>query len=91
MNIYLPESTALTENMCRLKKKLRSGELLVPGDQWPLFVYAGQVFDPEDPWKGLFKSRIMVQVTPFLIYHHLFSDKLSSELQTRLHISKLGR
>jgi Family of unknown function (DUF6698) len=53
--------------MRRLKTKLRNGELLVPGDQWPLFIYAGQLFDPEDPWKGLFKSKIMIQVTPLLV------------------------
>ena len=57
----------LTSNAFRLKAKLCSGELLVPGDQWPLFVYSGQLFDPEDPLKGLFKSKMMIQVMPFLI------------------------
>jgi len=43
-----------------IKAKLRSGELLVPGDQWPLFLYAKQIFDREDPWKGVFRSSILV-------------------------------
>jgi len=48
---------------CRIKEKLRNGELLIPGDQWPLFLYAGESFDKEDPWKGLFRSSILVSVS----------------------------
>jgi hypothetical protein len=36
--------------------------LVIPGDQWPVFLYAEQHFDPEDPWKGLFRSIILVFV-----------------------------
>jgi hypothetical protein len=56
----------------RIKDKLRSGELIVPGDQWPIFLYAEQIFDREDPWKGLFRSALLVSVSPFhnlLLYH----------------------
>jgi hypothetical protein len=34
----------------------------VCGDQWPMLVYADQEYDPQDPWEGLFKSRILVWV-----------------------------
>jgi hypothetical protein len=37
---------------------------VIPGDQWPVFLYAGHTFDPEDPWKGLFRSTILVSVSP---------------------------
>lgn len=54
----------------RVKEKLRSGEMVVPGDQWPIFLYAGYEYDPEDPWKGLFRSHILISVSGF---HRCFS------------------
>ena len=57
-----------------MRAKLSSGELAVRGDQWPLLVYANQEFDPEDPWNGLFRSRLLIWVghltpspSPFLL------------------------
>jgi len=41
------------------------GELLVTGDQWPIFLYAGYTYDPEDPWNGLLQSNILVSVSLF--------------------------
>ncbi|KAG2094638.1 uncharacterized protein F5147DRAFT_584979 [Suillus discolor] len=38
------------------KQSLKSGETAVRGDQWPMFLYAGYVYDSEDPWKGLLRS-----------------------------------
>lgn len=35
----------------------------VPGDQWPIFIYAGCEYDPEDPWKGAFRGAILVAVS----------------------------
>ncbi|KAG1784298.1 uncharacterized protein HD556DRAFT_1433604 [Suillus plorans] len=42
------------------KQSLKSGETAVHGDQWPMFLYAGYHYDPEDPWKGLLKSEILI-------------------------------
>jgi len=39
-----------------VKKKLRSGEDVVTGDRWPLFIYANCKYDPEDPWIGLLRE-----------------------------------
>jgi hypothetical protein len=50
------------EMFIRVKEKLRSGEMSVPGDQWPIFVYQGYNYDPEDPWNGLFRSSLLVCV-----------------------------
>ncbi|KAG2365891.1 hypothetical protein BDR07DRAFT_1275902, partial [Suillus spraguei] len=50
------------------KQRLQSSELVVSGDQWPLFVYANEVFDPEDPWSGLLKSRLLMNV-----FRHIFT------------------
>ena len=46
----------------RIKDKLRSGELSVPGDQWPIFLYHNHQYDEEDPWKGLLRGEILVKV-----------------------------
>jgi hypothetical protein len=46
----------------RIKEKLRSGELVTTGDEWPLFLYQGYVYDSDDPWKGLFHSSLLVKV-----------------------------
>lgn len=58
----------------RTKENLRSGELLVCGDQWPVLLYAHHNYDAEDPWCGLLRSRLLVCVgdmhvfTKFLYY-----------------------
>ncbi|KAG1860098.1 hypothetical protein F4604DRAFT_1882641 [Suillus subluteus] len=36
---------------------LKSSETAGHSDQWPMFLYAGYDYDPEDPWKGLLRSR----------------------------------
>jgi hypothetical protein len=47
----------------RIKEKLRNGELMVTGDQWPIFIYHGYNYDKEDPWNGLFRSSLLVMVS----------------------------
>ena len=53
----------LSHTSCRIKDKLRSGEMAVTGDQWPIFLYHGYTYDPDDPWNGLFRSAILVLVS----------------------------
>jgi hypothetical protein len=50
-----------------VKEKLKSGELVVTGDQWPIFLYAAYAYDPEDPWNGLLQSNILVSVSNFIL------------------------
>ncbi|KAH7918332.1 hypothetical protein BV22DRAFT_1024769, partial [Leucogyrophana mollusca] len=50
-----------------IKAKLCSGEMTVSGDQWPIFLYLGYNYDPEDPWNGLLRSFILVSA-----YKHIF-------------------
>ncbi|KIM86282.1 hypothetical protein PILCRDRAFT_65386, partial [Piloderma croceum F 1598] len=57
-------------NNTDIKEQLRSGELVIPGDQWPVFLYANYTFDAEDPWKGVFRSSI-------LAYKHVFTSPSS--------------
>ena len=47
----------------RIKEKLRSGELSVAGDQWPIFLYNSYKYDEDDPWKGLLQSSLLVKVS----------------------------
>ncbi|KAG6905869.1 hypothetical protein DXG01_017226 [Tephrocybe rancida] len=55
-----------------IKEKLRSGELLVSGDEWPVFVYHEYTYDPEDPWNGAFRSLLLVKA-----FKHVFTSPSS--------------
>ncbi|KIK11326.1 hypothetical protein PISMIDRAFT_651995, partial [Pisolithus microcarpus 441] len=44
----------------------------VPGDQWPVFLYADYSYDPEDPWNGLLWSGLLVSA-----YKHIFTSPSS--------------
>ena len=48
--------------------------MLIPGDQWPIFLYAGYQYDLEDPWKELFRSPILVSVSCLLLFHACLPD-----------------
>jgi hypothetical protein len=46
-----------------------SKEITVSGASWPLFVYKNEEYDEDEPWNGLFRSRILVKVR----YHDVLS------------------
>ncbi|KAG6904683.1 hypothetical protein DXG01_008119, partial [Tephrocybe rancida] len=58
-----------------IKQKLQRGELLVSGDEWPVFVYHGYTYDPEDPWNGAFHSQLLVKVYKFMFTSPSSVDK----------------
>ncbi|KAG1846966.1 hypothetical protein C8R48DRAFT_750554 [Suillus tomentosus] len=58
------------------KENLRSGELWVCGDQWPIFVYAHYTYDSEDPWSGLLRSCL-------LAYKQVFTSPSSVEKELK--------
>ncbi|TFK34091.1 hypothetical protein BDQ12DRAFT_614041 [Crucibulum laeve] len=60
------------------KEKLRSGALAVPGDQWPIFIYANNKFNEDDPWKGLLRGRLLV-----MAYKHVFTSPSSVEKEPK--------
>lgn len=64
--------------------------MLVPGDQWPVFIYAGFEYDEENPWKGLFKSSILVSVSWFTDHPSQMHIKCWVGLQTCIHFSQLS-
>ncbi|KAH6912311.1 hypothetical protein BKA70DRAFT_1423020 [Coprinopsis sp. MPI-PUGE-AT-0042] len=49
-----------------IRERLRSGELVPTGDQWPLFLFQGHKFDPEDPWKGLLRGPLLVNAFKYI-------------------------
>ncbi|KAI0058490.1 hypothetical protein BV25DRAFT_1919198 [Artomyces pyxidatus] len=49
-----------------ISTKLASGEIIIQGDQWPLFVYAHCEYDPEDPWTGLFRGELLVKAAKYI-------------------------
>lgn len=51
----------------RIRKELDSGELAVPGEHWPTFVYEGYIYDDTRPLLGLFKSAILVCVSIYFL------------------------
>lgn len=51
-----------TEIHLRVKEQLKSGQMVVPGDQWPIFLYASSMYDPNKPWDGLLRNEILVSV-----------------------------
>ncbi|KAG1876944.1 hypothetical protein C8R48DRAFT_745441 [Suillus tomentosus] len=58
------------------KTKLQSGEMIVTGDQWPLFLYADYHYDLDDPWNGLFRSAL-------LAYKHVFMSPSSVDREPK--------
>lgn len=75
----------------RTKEKLQSGELAVSGDQWPIFVYHGYNYDPEDPWNGLFRSILLVSVGCSQLLLHTRANHYFAGIQAYIYIAELCR
>ena len=48
--------------VCSVKDQLRDKTLSVKGDQWPVFLYKKQNYDPNDPWHGFMKGELLQKV-----------------------------
>ncbi|KAG2134612.1 hypothetical protein BD769DRAFT_1627142 [Suillus cothurnatus] len=60
------------------KQSLKSGETAVRGDQWPMFLYAQYDYDPDDPWKGLLRSEILI-----FGFKHVFTSPSSVDREPK--------
>ncbi|KAI5984589.1 hypothetical protein EDC04DRAFT_2873841 [Pisolithus marmoratus] len=60
------------------RMKLMNGEIQVPGDQWPVFLYAGYTYDLDDPWNGLLHSGLLVSA-----YKHIFTSPSSVDQELK--------
>ena len=47
------------------------------GDQWPIFIYTQCEYDPDDAWKGAFRSMILVTVSEELTSNHFSANQCS--------------
>jgi hypothetical protein len=56
-----------------VREGLRNNEITVAGDQWPLLIYADCVYDPGDPWEGLFRNKLLVWVLPLSLTSNIQS------------------
>jgi hypothetical protein len=75
----------------RIKEKLRNGEISVLGDHWPVFLYHGYNYDPEDPWNGLLRSTLLVSVSPDSACFQFKRIITFLGLQTYIYIPELRR
>jgi hypothetical protein len=41
--------------------------MTVAGDQWPVLLYEDGAYDPNDPWNGLFRSKLLVWVSTAIL------------------------
>ncbi|KAG2737887.1 hypothetical protein P692DRAFT_20883128 [Suillus brevipes Sb2] len=60
------------------KQNLQSGLTSVSGDQWPLFLYANEAYDPEDPWNGLLRTRLLINA-----FRHVFTSPSSVDKEPK--------
>ncbi|KZP09674.1 hypothetical protein FIBSPDRAFT_759607, partial [Athelia psychrophila] len=77
----------------KIRKGLESGELAVPGEHWPMFVYAGYIYDSTQPLLGLFKSVILVSVSPYrqATNKHIFTSPSSVDHEPKATRSRNAR
>ncbi|KAF6741086.1 hypothetical protein DFP72DRAFT_863184 [Ephemerocybe angulata] len=61
-----------------IKTQLRNKGITVGGAHWPLFVFKNEVFDPDDAWKGLFRSELLVKG-----FKHIFTSPSSVDDEPR--------
>lgn len=77
-----------TDLLLRTKSGLQTGEIAATGDSWPMFLYADSLYDENDPWEGLLRSHILLNVSILSGYDkHSFTN--FAGVQICLHITKL--
>ena len=70
----------------RIRESLRDGQLLITGEQWPIFLYKDYLYDTNDPWKGLLRSQIIVSVSLLPTCVNTSDDFVQLGIQTYLYI-----
>jgi hypothetical protein len=46
----------------RIRRELKSGQLVPSGDMWPRFLFRNYEYNSADPWDGLLRSGLLVKV-----------------------------
>ena len=66
---------------CSTHEGLKNNEITVAGDQWPLLIYADCMYDPAEPWEGLFRNKLLIWVLFFTCLQysvHWHTDNLKA-------------
>ncbi|KAG1779479.1 hypothetical protein EV702DRAFT_1178547 [Suillus placidus] len=61
-----------------LSRNIKAVKPQFAGDQWPMFLYAGYEYDPEDPWKGLLRGEILI-----FGFKHVFTSPSSVDREPK--------
>ncbi|KAF6751500.1 hypothetical protein DFP72DRAFT_816427, partial [Ephemerocybe angulata] len=61
-----------------VRKSLRSGEIVVSGNDWHSFLYVGYKLNPEKPWEGFLRSDLLLSA-----FKHVFTSPSSVERDVR--------
>ncbi|KAG1854296.1 hypothetical protein F4604DRAFT_1883352 [Suillus subluteus] len=62
----------------KTKQNLQSGVISISGDQWPLLLYANKAYDPDDPWNGLLRTRLLINA-----FRHVFTSPSSVDKEPK--------
>jgi len=73
-----------------VREQLENNEMTVAGDQWPLLLYADCKYDPEDPWDGLFRNKLLVWVYFYCFIYDIHLIETSLGFQTHIHFSEFS-
>ncbi|KAF7968023.1 hypothetical protein HWV62_32152 [Athelia sp. TMB] len=68
-----------------IRSKLDDGSLAPTGDQWPLFIYENETYDPSDGWSGFLRGVLLVKA-----YKQIFLSPSSVEHTDRSKSSRVG-
>ncbi|TEB09971.1 hypothetical protein FA13DRAFT_1759839 [Coprinellus micaceus] len=61
-----------------IQKQLKTGQIIVSGDNWPFFLYRDHTLNAENLWDGLFQGELLVSA-----FKHVFTCPSSVEKETR--------
>jgi hypothetical protein len=87
---WLPVQS-LADECSGYARDLGCGRLQILGDQWPLFLYEEFLYNPEDPWRGLFRSQLIISVSYKMVICTRVSQIGDSGLQAHFHLPEFGR
>ncbi|KAH6906981.1 hypothetical protein BKA70DRAFT_1372276 [Coprinopsis sp. MPI-PUGE-AT-0042] len=65
-------------NNADTRESLRTGTLVVAGDEWPVFLYQNFRYNPRNVWEGLFRSTLLVNA-----FKHIFTSPSSVDREPR--------
>ncbi|KAF6764200.1 hypothetical protein DFP72DRAFT_799972, partial [Ephemerocybe angulata] len=61
-----------------VKRQMRSKEIIVTGEHWPLFLYQNETYHPLDPYNGFLKGNLLV-----MGFKHVFTSPSSVDDEPR--------